>query len=115
MSSSEHEIAMADLREVLQHALVDIIGPLNTAQMTSRSAKMAAVQELYLITVSIPNIFIDTQSKKLTLFTEGMAYHHTEGDEHFKFKGEHFHSGDVPRMRQRSAKIGDLSVNPMWF
>ena len=22
---------------------------------------------------------------------------------------------DVPRMRQRSAKIGDLSVNPMWF
>ena len=24
-------------------------------------------------------------------------------------------SGDVPRMRQRSAKIGDLSVNPMWF
>ena len=22
---------------------------------------------------------------------------------------------DVPRMRQRSAEIGDLSVNPMWF
>ena len=22
---------------------------------------------------------------------------------------------DVPRMQQRSAKIGDLSVNPMWF
>ena len=22
---------------------------------------------------------------------------------------------DVPRMGQRSAKIGDLSVNPMWF
>ena len=22
---------------------------------------------------------------------------------------------DVPRMRQRSAKIGDLNVNPMWF
>ena len=22
---------------------------------------------------------------------------------------------DVPRMRQRSVKIGDLSVNPMWF
>ena len=28
------------------------------------------------------------------------------------------HSGlqnDVPRMRQRSVEIGDLSVNPMWF
>ena len=24
-------------------------------------------------------------------------------------------SGDVPRMRQRSVKIGDLSVNPMRF
>ena len=22
---------------------------------------------------------------------------------------------DVPRMRQRSVEIGDLSVNPMWF
>ena len=22
---------------------------------------------------------------------------------------------DVPRMQQRSVKIGDLSVNPMWF
>ena len=93
MSSSELEIAMADLWEVLQCALVDIIGPLNTAQTTSVSAKMAAVQELYLIMVSIANIFINTRSKKLTLFTEGMAYRHTEGDEHFKFKGEHFHSG----------------------
>ena len=44
------------------------------------------------ITVSIANIFINTRSKKLTLFTEGMAYCHTEGDEHFKFKGEHVHS-----------------------
>ena len=94
MSSSELEIAMADPWEVLQHASVDIIGPLNTAQTTSGSAKMAAVQELYLITVSIANIFINTQSKKLTLFTEGMAYHHTEGDEHFEFKGEHVHSSD---------------------
>ena len=93
MSSSELEIAMADLWEVLQRALVDIIGPLNTAQMTSGSVKMAAVQELYLITVSIANIFINTQSKKLRLFTEGMAYRHTEGDEHFEFKGEHVHSG----------------------
>ena len=92
MSLSELEIAMADLREVLQRASVDIIGPLNTAQTTSVSAKMAAVQELYLIMVSIANIFINTWSKKLTLFTEGMAYRHTEGDEHFKFKGEHFHS-----------------------
>ena len=24
-------------------------------------------------------------------------------------------SVDVPRMRQRSMEIGDLSVNPMWF
>ena len=23
-------------------------------------------------------------------------------------------NGDVPRMRQRSVEIGDLSVNPMW-
>ena len=92
MSSSKLEITMADLWEVLQHASVDIIGPLNTAQMTSGSTRMAAVQELYLITVSIPNIFINTWLKQLTLFTEGMAYRHMEGDEHFKFKGEHFHS-----------------------
>ena len=25
------------------------------------------------------------------------------------------HTVDVPRMRQSSVKIGDLSVNPMWF
>ena len=92
MSSSELEIAMADLREAIQRALVDIIGPLNIAQMTSGSTKMAAVRELYLITVSIPNIFINTWSKKLTLFTEGMAYRHMEGHDHFKCEGQHIHS-----------------------
>ena len=100
-SSSELELAMADLREAIQCASVDIIGPLDIAQMTSGSAKMAAVQELYLITVSIPNIFIDTQLKKLTLFTEGMAYCHTEGHDHFKCEGQHVHSSPIhPALRQ---------------
>ena len=62
-SSSELEIAMANLREAIQHASVDIIGPLHTTQMMFGSTKMEAVQELYLIMVSIPNIFIDTWSK----------------------------------------------------
>ena len=101
MSSSEHEIAMADLQEVLQHASVDIIGPLNTAQTMSGSVKMAAVQELYLITVSIPNIFIDTWLKKLTLFTEGMAYRHTEGHDHSKCEGQHVNSSPThPALHQ---------------
>ena len=46
MSLSELEIAIADLQEVLQRASVDIIGPLNTAQTTSGSTKMAAVHPL---------------------------------------------------------------------
>jgi len=108
MSSSELEIAIADLREVLRRASVDIIGPLNTAQTTSGSTKMAAVQELYLITVSIPNIFIHTRSKILTLFTEGMAYRHTEGDDHFEFQGEHVHSGPTHlALRQLDHERGD--------
>ena len=61
MSSSELKIAMADLWEAIQRALVDILELLHIAQTTSRSTKMEAVQELYWITVSIPNIFIDTQ------------------------------------------------------
>ena len=100
-SSSELELAMADLREAIQQALVDIIRPLDIAQTMSGSAKMAAVQELYLITVSIPNIFIDTRSKKLTLFTEGMAYHHMEGHDHFKCEGQHVHSSPThPALHQ---------------
>ena len=62
-SSSELKITMADLWEAIQHASVDIIGPLHTAQTISGSTKMEAIQELYLITVSIPNIFIDTRLK----------------------------------------------------
>ena len=100
-SSSKLELAMADLREAIQRASVNIIGPLDITQTTSRSAKMAAVQELYLITVSIPNIFIDTRSKKLTLFTEGMAYRHMEGHDHFKCEGQHVHSSPThPALRQ---------------
>ena len=100
-SSSELELAMADLREAIQQASVNIIRPLNIAQTTSGSAKMAAVQELYLITVSILNISIDTQSKILTLFTEGMAYHHTEGHDHFKCEGQHVHSSPIhPTLHQ---------------
>ena len=100
-SSSELELAMADLREAIQRASVDIIRPLDIAQMTSGSAKMAAVQELYLITVSIPNIFIDTRSKKLTLFTEGMAYRHIEGHDHFKCEVQHVHSSPThPALHQ---------------
>ena len=62
-SSSGLEIAIADLWEAIQRASVNILEPLHTTQMTSGSAKMEAVQELYLIMVSIPNMFIDTQSK----------------------------------------------------
>ena len=61
MSSSELKITMANLQEAIQCASVDILEPLHTAQMMSGCTKMEAVQELYCITVSIPNIFIDTQ------------------------------------------------------
>ena len=62
-SSSGLKITMADLWEAIQHSSVDILEPLHTTQMTSGSAKMEAMQELYRITVSIPNIFIDTWLK----------------------------------------------------
>ena len=61
-SSSGLKIAMANLQEAIQRASVNILEPLHTAQMTSGSTKMETVQELYCITVSIPNIFIDTWS-----------------------------------------------------
>ena len=54
---------MANLQEAIQCASVDILEPLYTTQTMSGSTKMEAVQELYLIMVSIPNIFIDTWLK----------------------------------------------------
>ena len=62
-SSSGLEIPMADLWAAIQCASVDILELLHTTKTMSGSAKMEAMQELYLITVSIPNIFIDTRLK----------------------------------------------------
>ena len=62
MSSSELDITMADLQETIQCASVDIPELLHVAQMMSGSTKMEAAQQLYCITVSIPNTFINTQS-----------------------------------------------------